>query len=1278
MSDTKLTGFYFPWPNLGVKLSRQWEKLRDNTEKEAPLIRAAYVDAQPSSANDPGNHDLSGWAIGERDFRNRFRIWYDKTNDRFSIQYNSGTEAVEVWDDYLSIRQVDGRVTVHGYGGLDSAAGGFYTTVPRNLAISRTFTPAAREWVFDHNLDTKPILWNAFNLEDKSVTPTTVDVSNPNIAYFYFPALQAGRAIVVAEQARGEGIRITDGVNVFPAANRLSFNRHDFYLSKEGHGAPVVNLQPIDLSGTQHGNLGALTADDHPQYARTDGTRTITGDQRFASDIVVEDKATAGSFYSPTFGEVAYANQGYLSVTQTNGSPLFSTVNSLKFEHQNFYLTADSDGKPIVNFRGVGGGSGGGQFGTGLESESFSSSTQWAFNHGLGTANVIWSVYDNQGYAVIPDKVSTHDPNIAYFYFSPATAGKVVIAGGPLVNTITVKGNTGAAWNRSTDTLNFNPAHFYITATATGKPIINAQPSAGGGVTDHGALTGLLDDDHSQYSLASGSRAFTGTVGGISPTAAAHLATKGYVDIRFSNFYNDLGGVSDHGALTGLADDDHSQYLLASDATNRATFAANWTDLTDGNATSLHTHAGLAATVMVKETDGTPPTITADSIIFNSSTFYINADSGGDAVINIRPSGIFTPGVIDFAHLSQNARNVTSDLAIGCTLHKTDFNITSDGATITATLTDDSGEGIQVLFFSGITTVAASGGSIAATLTAGTDSSPQANYCYILPATPTTLTVSTTGYPDAPTVEHIKVGYVLVQSAATVQSYGPLIADSTPDTVHYDHGSSTGHLAHINEWIKHQPATWKSGVAPTETINTGATPDTVTFATASGIVYQIHPRTFPAIADPAPLYVVNHPSGAYTRVTTMPGLTSGGAAIGGGDRIIVVLWGAINDNESDCKLFLNLPSGYYGSNAAAIADDSKYGNYTIPNAFKGTGFLIASWIFQYTTTSGGTYTLVQETDLRGLSPSSFPGGSTAAGTEFTDSAFRINDNSDATKQVAFEVSGVSASTTRTLTVQNRSGTIALTDQLSGDFYHLTVGETDGNPPAFRSKSLLFNSSSFYLTSNSLGKPIVNFRGSAGTGTALTVKDIDGNPTVSNVSTIQFTNGSVTDQGGGVAQVTLGGGSGISTLTEGSKSFGSQTTLGFNSHHFYLSPGGTAGSKVLNLRYSKEIIPVFQELVTVSNFAIDPFVPYPYTIETVDIDCKSGSCVAAFYILAANARNKNGKSIVGLDPIAVSTSVARKVATANNSVNPGDCLMLSIPSNTTAKHLRISITAKKPN
>lgn len=71
---------------------------------------------------------------------------------------------------------------------------------------------------------------------------------------------------------------------------------------------------------------------------------------------------------------------------------------------------------------------------------------------------------------------------------------------------------------------------------------------------DHGGLLGLGDDDHPIYLLADGSRALTGTISGIAPTLSAHLTTKQYVD--------DLISALDHGNLAGLSDDDHPQYSL--------------------------------------------------------------------------------------------------------------------------------------------------------------------------------------------------------------------------------------------------------------------------------------------------------------------------------------------------------------------------------------------------------------------------------------------------------------------------------------------------------------------------------------------------------------------------------------------------------------------------------------------------------------------------------------------------------------------------------------------
>ena len=53
------------------------------------------------------------------------------------------------------------------------------------------------------------------------------------------------------------------------------------------------------------------------------------------------------------------------------------------------------------------------------------------------------------------------------------------------------------------------------------------------------------------------------------------------------------------------------------------------------------------------------------------------------------------------------------------------------------------------------------------------------------------------------------------------------------------------------------------------------------------------------------------------------------------------------------------------------------------------------------------------------------GSGGANGSTFKDNAFSVVDNGDATKVLAFEVSGVSTGTTRTLTVPNASGTIPL-------------------------------------------------------------------------------------------------------------------------------------------------------------------------------------------------------------------------------------------------------------
>ena len=72
-----------------------------------------------------------------------------------------------------------------------------------------------------------------------------------------------------------------------------------------------------------------------------------------------------------------------------------------------------------------------------------------------------------------------------------------------------------------------------IDLTATNIDVNGAMDVSGEitfGTLHHHNLTGLADDDHTQYILANGTRAFTGVVSGITPTSGGNLATKDYVD----------------------------------------------------------------------------------------------------------------------------------------------------------------------------------------------------------------------------------------------------------------------------------------------------------------------------------------------------------------------------------------------------------------------------------------------------------------------------------------------------------------------------------------------------------------------------------------------------------------------------------------------------------------------------------------------------------------------------------------------------------------------------
>lgn len=104
---------------------------------------------------------------------------------------------------------------------------------------------------------------------------------------------------------------------------------------------------------------------------------------------------------------------------------------------------------------------------------------------------------------------------------------------------------------------------------------ITVSGSTSGGVSDHGGLSGLGDDDHAQYVPIDGSRGFTSTVSGVDPTQDYHLTTKSYVDTATAS-----GGIDRHGresisngastVTVNFADLGHTNYTVNTTMENTA------------------------------------------------------------------------------------------------------------------------------------------------------------------------------------------------------------------------------------------------------------------------------------------------------------------------------------------------------------------------------------------------------------------------------------------------------------------------------------------------------------------------------------------------------------------------------------------------------------------------------------------------------------------------------------------------------------------------------------
>lgn len=148
--------------------------------------------------------------------------------------------------------------------------------------------------------------------------------------------------------------------------------------------------------------------------------------------------------------------------------------------------------------------------------------------------------------------------------------------------------------------------------------------------------------------------------------------------------------------------------------------------------------------------------------------------------------------------------------------------------------------------------------------------------------------------------------------------------------------------------------------------------------------------------------------------------------------------GYVNDVAYPNTSILELSESFWGLTTTSAASFDLYGNGTNISArrnfvFDGTG--VAGLRVNNLTTgqrnaaaNDGAGHIIWNTTTSAMNyydGSSWQVFGSGGGSTFADNVFRIQDNSDATKEIAFEASGITTATTRTFTAPDYSGTLSV-------------------------------------------------------------------------------------------------------------------------------------------------------------------------------------------------------------------------------------------------------------
>lgn len=195
-------------------------------------------------------------------------------------------------------------------------------------------------------------------------------------------------------------------------------------------------------------------------------------------------------------------------------------------------------------------------------------------------------------------------------------------------------------------------------------------------------------------------------------------------------------------------------------------------------------------------------------------------------------------------------------------------------------------------------------------------------------------------------------------------------------------------------------------------------------------------------------------SAGFSVLTASTGLLAYNTIVGGNYQLVSVSNGnfvcyhviAVNENNINKRVISFVGQAEYTTIATAQAGaQTEIENLRIVGILPQEVKAIATFIFETKSAFSNTVqarirstvTGASFVDFRNVQIAGVAGGSSTQSTIFQDSTFQIYNTTDVTKISKFDLSAVSTATTRTLTVPNKNGTIAI----DADVVHLTGTES---------------------------------------------------------------------------------------------------------------------------------------------------------------------------------------------------------------------------------------------